>query len=128
MASSEETLAVALPAPNSRPKRNNRDSDGSIPPSPASPTLQRLPQAAAKTGSVPWVEKHYRSLLKAVSWRATGTLDTIFISFLVTGKIKLAVSIGFVELFTKIGLFYLHERIWTKIPLGRHQPPEDYSI
>lgn len=73
-------------------------------------------------------EKHYRSLLKAVSWRATGTLDTIFISFLVTGHIKLAVSIGFVELFTKIGLFYVHERIWTKIPLGRDQPPEDYSI
>jgi uncharacterized membrane protein len=74
------------------------------------------------------VEKHYRSLLKAVSWRATGTLDTILISFLVTGKIKLAVSIGFIELFTKIALFYVHERIWTKIPLGRVQPPEDYTI
>ena len=74
------------------------------------------------------VEKHYRSLLKAVSWRATGTLDTILISFLVTGKIKLAVSIGFIELFTKIALFYLHERMWTKISLGRVQPPEDYTI
>jgi hypothetical protein len=52
------------------------------------------------------VERHCRSLLKAISWRATGTLDTIFVSFLVTGKIKLAVSIGVVEVFTKIGLFY----------------------
>ena len=74
------------------------------------------------------VEKHYRSLLKAVSWRATGTVDTILISFLVTGKIKLAMSIGFVELFTKIGLFYAHERIWNKIPLGRTKPLEDYTI
>ena len=74
------------------------------------------------------VEKHYRSLLKAISWRATGTVDTILISFLVTGKIKLAMSIGFVELFTKIGLFYAHERIWNKISLGRTKPAEDYTI
>jgi uncharacterized membrane protein len=74
------------------------------------------------------VEKHYRSLLKAISWRATGTVDTILISFLVTGKIKLAMSIGFVELFTKIGLFYAHERIWNGIPLGRNKPVEDYTI
>ena len=74
------------------------------------------------------VEKHYRSFLKAVSWRATGTVDTILISFLVTGKIKLAMSIGFVELFTKVGLFYVHERIWNRIPLGRTTPPEDYTI
>lgn len=73
------------------------------------------------------VEKHSRSLIKAVSWRATGTVDTIIISFLVTGKIKLAVSIGFIELFTKICLYYLHERLWEKIPFGRMKP-EEYSI
>lgn len=73
------------------------------------------------------IEKHYRSLVKAVSWRATGTLDTILISFLITGKIKLAVSIGFVELFTKICLYYLHERLWNKIEFGRMKP-EEYSI
>ena len=72
-------------------------------------------------------EKHYRSLTKAFSWRLTGTLDTIVISFLVTGKIKLAVSIGFIELFTKIGLYYLHERIWEKIRFGRMKE-EDFSI
>jgi uncharacterized membrane protein len=74
------------------------------------------------------VEKHRRSFLKAVSWRATGTVDTILISFLVTGRIKLALSIGFVELFTKIGLYYLHERIWGKILWGRHKAKEDYTI
>ncbi len=75
-----------------------------------------------------FVDKHSRSLLKAISWRAAGTLDTIFVSFIVTGRIKLAVSIGFVELFTKVGLFYLHERVWNRIPLGRAQPVEDYTI
>jgi uncharacterized membrane protein len=74
------------------------------------------------------VEKHRRSLLKAFSWRATGTVDTILISFLVTGRIRLALSIGFVELFTKIGLYYLHERIWGKIVWGRYKSKEDYEI
>ena len=46
-------------------------------------------------------EKHYRSIVKALSWRATGTADTIVISFLITGQAKMALSIGFVELFTK---------------------------
>jgi uncharacterized membrane protein len=63
-------------------------------------------------------DPHYRSLLKAVSWRATGTLDTIVVSFVITGRIKLAVSIGCVEFFTKIGLYYVHERIWNRVPLG----------
>ncbi|MCX7865650.1 DUF2061 domain-containing protein [Limisphaera sp. VF-2] len=73
-------------------------------------------------------EKPYRSLIKAISWRITGTLDTIFISFLVTGKLKAAVSIGVIELGTKILLYYLHERVWNRIPLGRVKAQEDYSI
>ncbi len=90
----------------------------------------RLPEPRSNCVSRPVAvaEKHYRSLLKAISWRATGSLDTILISFLVTGKIKLALFIGFVELFTKIALFYVHERVWNKIPLGRAEAPEDYTI
>ena len=92
------------------------------------PALLSQPQSNSLGRPAVVVEKHYRSLLKAISWRATGTLDTILISFLVTGQIKLAVSIGFVELFTKIGLFYVHERLWNKISLGRSKPEEDYTI
>lgn len=72
-------------------------------------------------------EKHYRSIVKSLSWRATGTLDTIVVSYFVTGKIKLALSIGLVELFTKIGLYYLHERVWNRIPFGRIKE-KDYEI
>ncbi len=64
------------------------------------------------------VEKHYRSLIKAVSWRLTGSIDTLIISWIVTGKPKLAVTIMSVEFFTKITLYYLHERAWHKIPFG----------
>lgn len=71
-------------------------------------------------------ENHSRSFIKAVSWRVTGTIDTMIVSFLVTGRLRLAISIGFVEVFTKIGLYYLHERIWNKISLGKAK--EDYAI
>jgi len=71
------------------------------------------------------VEKHYRSLVKAVSWRFTGSVDTIIISLFVTHNFKWALSIGGVELFTKIFLYYVHERVWHKIPFGRVEEPRD---
>ena len=70
-------------------------------------------------------DKHYRSLVKAVSWRLTGSVDTMIISFIITGKIKLALTIGGVEIFTKIGLYYVHERVWEKLPFGRVKAPKD---
>jgi len=70
-------------------------------------------------------DKRYRSFVKAVSWRLTGSVDTMVISLLITGRIKWALSISGVELFTKVGLYFLHERVWEKIPLGRIQEPKD---
>lgn len=72
-------------------------------------------------------EKHYRSVLKAISWRTVGTLDTMLISFLITGKLTWAISIGFVEVFTKMFLYYMHERIWNKIHVGKVKEAE-YQI
>ncbi|MBM3859025.1 MAG: DUF2061 domain-containing protein [Verrucomicrobia bacterium] len=74
------------------------------------------------------MERSHRSLAKAVSYRITGTLATVLVSWLVTGQIQAALSIGFVELFAKTGLYYLHERAWNRIGLGRLQPPEDFQI
>lgn len=73
-------------------------------------------------------DKHYRSFLKAVSWRLTGSVDTMIISFLITGKIKWALTISGVEFFTKIVLFYVHERVWEKLPLGRLQKPQKPTL
>ena len=69
-------------------------------------------------------DKHYRSLIKAVSWRLTGSIDTLIISFLITGKLKWALTISGVELFTKIGLFYVHERLWDNLSFGRVKDAE----
>lgn len=73
------------------------------------------------------VEKAYRSLAKTVSWRAVGTIDTIVISYFITGNFKMAASIGSIELFTKMALFYFHERAWNKISFGKEKAPE-YQI
>lgn len=62
---------------------------------------------------------HLRSLIKGVSWRAVGTMDTIFISYLITGESLSALKIGGLEVFSKIALFYVHERIWARIKWGR---------
>lgn len=57
-------------------------------------------------------ESRTRSLLKALSWRLWATGTTIIISFFITGNISFAVSIGSIEAVAKVGLFYMHERLW----------------
>jgi len=64
-------------------------------------------------------EKIKRSIAKTVSWRIIGTLDTILISWLITGTIALALSIGAIELVSKMGLYFFHERAWNKIKWGK---------
>ena len=55
------------------------------------------------------------SAVKAISWRIVGTIDTWIISYLITGKWNLAFSIATVEVFTKVLLYYFHERLWLKV-------------
>lgn len=72
-------------------------------------------------------EKRYRSLLKGLTWRITATTDTFIISYLITGKLKFALSISIIEVVTKMVLYYFHERIWNKVKVGKEYPPE-YNI
>lgn len=64
-------------------------------------------------------ERPIRSIVKTLSWRTVGTLDTVLISWLVIGDVTLAFSIGSLELFTKMILYFVHERIWNKIKWGK---------
>src|SRR3981189_3355672 len=64
-------------------------------------------------------ETHVRSVLKAVSWRTLGTLDTFAISWLLTGRLELAGLIAGLEFVTKIGWYYFHERVWAAVAWGR---------
>ncbi|MGN6466328.1 MAG: DUF2061 domain-containing protein [Rhizobiaceae bacterium] len=65
------------------------------------------------------MDSHTRSLAKAISWRVTGSIDTMVLSFVITGSMKFAAAIGLTEVITKSFLYYLHERAWLKIPFGR---------
>ncbi|HCL57139.1 MAG TPA: hypothetical protein DHW82_09065 [Spirochaetia bacterium] len=73
-------------------------------------------------------EKKIRSIVKAVSWRITGTLDTVMVAYFITGTFKLALSIGGLEVFTKLFIYYLHERAWTKIKFGLEKKEPEYFI
>ena len=65
------------------------------------------------------IEKKRRSIVKTISWRTVGTIDTIIISWIVIGDLNFAVTIGGIELFTKMALYFFHERAWNKINFGR---------
>ena len=59
-----------------------------------------------------------RHLLKTITWRMVGTIDTILLGWLVSGDPFIGITIGSFELITKMILYFLHERIWYKIDFG----------
>ena len=61
---------------------------------------------------------HKRHLLKAITWRIIGTIDTIILSYIISGSIKIGFSIGAFELLSKMILYYIHERVWYKSNFG----------
>lgn len=63
-------------------------------------------------------ESQLRSILKAITYRITGTITTALITFFVTGEILLALAVGGIEPFVKIAVYYVHERLWLRVPIG----------
>ena len=55
-----------------------------------------------------------RHIAKTISWRLIGTIDTIVLSWLISGDLSLGLQIGFLEVITKMILYYFHERLWFK--------------
>lgn len=61
-----------------------------------------------------------RTLKKAISWRIVATSMTFMIAGAVLGGMgALALTIAGIEFFSKFVLYYVHERVWARIPLGR---------
>jgi uncharacterized membrane protein len=63
-------------------------------------------------------ESSLRSLLKAITYRITGTLTTALITFGVTGELKTALAVGSIEPFVKVVVYFVHERAWQRVPIG----------
>ena len=73
------------------------------------------------------METRSRSIVKALTWRMGGLVVTIAVVWMVTGRVKLAASIGLADTLVKLLAYYFHERFWLKIRFGRVKPPE-YQI
>lgn len=63
-------------------------------------------------------EKHSRSLVKAISWRVLGSIDTFLLSWFFTGSPAAAGAIASTEVLTKMVLYYMHERAWSSVGWG----------
>ncbi len=73
-------------------------------------------------------EGYGRNGVKALTWRMVGFVDTVFLSLIFTGSATLAVSIGGLEVLTKITLYVIHERLWQRLRFGlvRVEPPRGH--
>jgi len=61
-----------------------------------------------------------RTVYKSISWRLIATSMTFVISGAILDSFgEIAMYIAITELFTKFVFYYIHERIWLKLPLGR---------
>ena len=58
------------------------------------------------------------SLLKGMTWRVIGSIDTILIAWIYTGSPLTGLKIGATEFLTKVILYYIHERVWNRIKIG----------
>jgi uncharacterized membrane protein len=75
------------------------------------------------------METSGRSIAKAVSYRVLGSASTALIAFAITHKPMASAGIGAADAVIKIGLYFLHERIWNYIPFGRdQQKAPEYEI
>ena len=59
-----------------------------------------------------------RHILKTFSWRTIGTIDTFVLSWIITGNPLTGLKIGLSEVFTKMVLYYGHEKLWYRINFG----------
>ena len=61
-----------------------------------------------------------RTLFKTLSWRVIATVITFFVAGeILNTKDNTALYIAGIEVFTKSLLYYMHERLWLILPLGK---------
>ncbi len=73
-------------------------------------------------------EQRQRSILKALSYRITGSCFTMAAAYFFTGELLVAASIGGIEIVSKLLLYYWHERLWDKIKYGKKKTTPEYEI
>ena len=75
------------------------------------------------------MESKRRSFVKAISWRFLATIITTSVVYATTHEIKFAMEIGLLDTTIKLGVYFLHERVWNNIDFGREiAKPVEYEI
>ncbi len=59
-----------------------------------------------------------RSVIKTLTWRTIASLDTLLITWIVTGNPKAGITVSLIEVITKMGLYFFHERTWLRTKWG----------
>ena len=67
-------------------------------------------------------ETNTRSIVKTISWRILATITTMSLVYIFIGDMTIAISVGGIEVFLKMLIYFLHERAWDKIKFGRSFP------
>ena len=62
-----------------------------------------------------------RHIVKTFTWRITATLTTMIIAWLVSGDPLTGITIGGIEFFIKMPVYYFHERVWYKSNFVRNE-------
>ena len=60
-----------------------------------------------------------RSFFKGMVWEAVSFIIVIIAVYLVYGNLTMSIVFSIVLTIIKIPLFFIHERIWKKIKLGK---------
>lgn len=70
----------------------------------------------------------YRHLIKTISWRIIGTIDTTLLAWIIAGDPMIGMKVGGVEVITKMVLYYIHERVWHKFKFGIDKNPDNFDL
>jgi len=61
----------------------------------------------------------WRSVVKTLSWRITGSGATFLIAWFIAGNFAMASTIAMIQLVANTVLYFVHERIWNQVRWGR---------
>ena len=78
-----------------------------------------VPEATLRNQDLQGLESHIRSLVKSLSYRIYGFVITGSVVWVITKEVTAAVSVGVADALLKLGLYYLHERVWDRFSFGR---------
>ncbi len=78
-------------------------------------------------------ESATRSIIKAVSWRVVATVTTTILVYVFTRRTDIAITVGLLEAAAKMVLYFVHERIWNRLDIGRRpidngSRPADHAL